>query len=357
MSVPPPVRPLPDLAVSLDHAVVTTSDTPLLLLDGDLVVVAVSGSLCRAFDLEPAEVTGRPVFAMGSGEWANPRLGSLLNAVVLGGAEIDSYEMDLESDRGPRKLELSAHMLIHADPDKVRLLLSVADRTDAREVERQNRELVAEKVLLIQELNHRVANSLQIIASVLMQSARRVSNEEIRSHLQKAHNRVMSVAAIQKQLASTGAAEVPLLPYFTQLCSSIGASMIPDPDLLAIKVDVDDSHVHSDVSISLGLIVTELVINALKHAYPDDQGGVITVTYASDESGWTLAVNDDGIGMPPAADRPAQAGLGTSIVEALARQLQARITIAPAHPGTSVTIVHQSADSAGADVLPLVRAL
>lgn len=354
----PHLAPTADPVTSLAQAMVTSSDTPLLLLDDQLAVIAASGSFCRAFDLDCDTITGSTIFAMGKGEWNNPRLRSLLGAVVSGGAEIDTYEMDLDAGegQGKRSLELSAHKLVYVDHANVRLLLSVADQTEARATARLNTQLVADKVLLVQELQHRVANSLQIIASVLMQSARRVSSDEIRAHLQKAHNRVLSVAEIQKQLAPTGASEIALKSYFTQLCSSIGASMIPDPDTLSIAVEVDDSVVGSDVSVSLGLIVTELVINSLKHAYPEDRGGKIKVSYSSDETGWTLHVDDDGIGMP-AKSKPARAGLGTSIVEALARQLQARITIVPAHPGTKVAVIHQAVDAAGADVLPLVRAV
>ena len=354
----PHSMPTTDPVNSLAQAMVTSSDTPLLLLDDQLAVIAASRSFCRAFDVDAEVITGGPIFAMGKGEWDLPRLRSLLGAVVSGGAEIDTYEIDLDAGegQGKRTLELSAHKLVYLDQAKVRLLLSVADRTDARAAARENTQLVADKVLLVQELQHRVANSLQIIASVLMQSARRVSNEEIKVHLQQAQSRILSVAEIQKQLATTGAAEVALKPYLTQLCTSIAASMIPDPDTLSIAVAVDDSVVGSDISVSIGLIVTELVINALKHAYPDDQGGKIKVRYAADDGGWALHVTDDGIGMP-ANPRAAKAGLGTSIVEALARQLQARITITPAHPGTSIAVIHQTVEAAGADVLPLVRAV
>ena len=353
-----PVPTIVDSATSLAKAMVVTSDTPLLLLDGDLIVLAASLSFCRAFHLDKSLVVGQPIFDMGSGEWDLARLKSLLTATVSGGAEVEKYEMDLEArdGRGMRSLELSAHKLDYADPDNIRILLSVSDKTEKRATAKEKDQLVAEKELLIQELQHRVANSLQIIASVLMQSARRVSNDEIRAHLQKAHNRVLSVASLQKQLATTGALEVELKPYFKQLCSSIGASMIADPDELSIAVDSDDTVVSSDTSVSLGLIVTELVINSLKHAFPNGRSGKIQVYYRTDDDGWTLCVADDGVGMPVKPAR-ADAGLGTSIVEALARQLRARIMIVDAKPGTSVSIVHEAAETAGADVLPLVRAL
>ncbi len=101
------------------------------------------------------------------------------------------------------RLILSAHKLDYFDTEKVRVVLAATDVTATRLAEEQKDALVREKQVLLQELQHRVANSLQIIASVLMQSARRVQSEETRLHLQDAHSRVMSIAMLQKQLAVT----------------------------------------------------------------------------------------------------------------------------------------------------------
>lgn len=116
--------------------------------------------------------------------------------------------------------------------------------------------------------------------------------------------------------------------------------MVHDPKQLSIEVDVDDSVVDADVSVSLGLIVTELVINALKHAFPDHRHGKIVVAYHSGGPNWTLSVTDDGIGMPENV-KDARPGLGTNIVEALAKRLEAEVVISPERPGTSVTIAHR----------------
>jgi len=149
----------------------------------------------------------------------------------------------------------------------------------------------------------------------------------------------MSVASLQQQLAASQLGDVALRPYFTALCESIGASMIRDHNQLSLEVRADDSITTADTSVSLGLIVTELVINALKHAFPQDRKGKILVDYQAHNANWTLSVEDDGIGMPTAPDS-AKAGLGTSIVQALAKQLGATITLVAANPGTKVSIVH-----------------
>jgi len=321
-------------------AIIASSNEPLLFLAADLRVVAASASFCRAFEIDPASVPGRPLSGLGGGEWALPQLTSLLRATASGSAEIAAYEIDLvRKGQATRSLVLNARKLEDGNKDHVRLLLAITDVTLARAEARQKDDLIREKAVLLQEVQHRVANSLQIIASVLMQSARKVQSEEARGHLQNAHHRVMSIAAVQRHLAVSTLGDVTLRPYFIQLCESLGASMIHDPERLSIVVTVDDSVVTANASVSLGLIITELVINALKHAFPEQKHGTITVDYRSDRQRWTLSVNDDGIGMPKGADK-AKPGLGTGIVEALARQLRGQIRVADASPGTAFTLVH-----------------
>jgi two-component sensor histidine kinase len=330
---------LAEAADSLALAVIASSNAPVLLLDGGLNVVAASDSFCDMFEIDPAPVPGRPLADLGAGEWNVPQLGSLLRATAAGSARIEAYEMDLKRfGKVSRCLVINARKLDYFDDDNVRLVMSVADVTDVRISDKLKDDLLREKGVLLQELQHRVANSLQIVASVLMQGARKVRSEQARGHLRDARNRVMSIATMQRQLAASRIGDVVLREYFTDLCGSIGASMIRDHDQLALEVKVDESMTKADVSVSLGLIVTELVINALKHAFPRHRKGKICVDYRSDGPAWTLTVRDTGIGMPkdPADAKP---GLGTGIVEALARQLGATVEVTAAKPGTRVSIV------------------
>jgi two-component sensor histidine kinase len=328
---------LAEAADSLALAVIASSNAPVLLLDGALDIVAASASICDAFQIDPDRVAG-PLAALGGGEWGVPQLGALLKATAAGSAEIDAYEMDLKRPgKVSRRLVVNARKLDYFDADNIRLVVSAADVTDARISEKLKDDLLREKAILLQELQHRVANSLQIVASVLMQSAKRVRSEQARGQLRDARNRVMSIATMQRQLAASRLGDVALRAYFTDLCDSIGASMINDHDQLSLEVAVDGSVAKSEVSVSLGLIVTELVINALKHAFPRHRKGKICVDYRSDGQAWTLSVRDTGVGMPKDPGRP---GLGTGIVEALSRQLNASVEVAAADPGTKVSIAH-----------------
>lgn len=331
-------------------AVVVSSNEPLLFLTDDLTIIAGSTSFCRTFGIDPASIPGRQLGQLGSGEWAMPKLDLLLKATASGSVQVEAYEIELvRPNQKTRQLVVNARTLDDGDVDHIRLLLAVTDVTDARAEARLKDDLVRDKAMLLQEVQHRVANSLQIIASVLMQNARRVLSEEARGHLQNAHHRVMSIAALQRQLSMSGASDVEVRNYFNQLCQSLGASMIADPDRLSIQVTVDDSRVTADVSVSLGLIVTELVINALKHAFPDERVGTIRVDYQSSGQDWTLSVVDDGIGMPSGDDAP-KAGLGSGIVEALAKNMLGEIQVTNADPGTKVSISHVESAGIKADL-------
>ncbi len=329
----------PDVERNLALAILASSTAPALLLDEDLAIIAASNSFYDIFALDPADVTGLPLSGVGAGEWDVPQLRSLLGATLSGHARIEAYEMDLKRDGAPRRLVLNAQKLDYGDAEHVRLLLTISDVTAARISEKLKDDLLREKATLLQELQHRVANSLQIIASVLMQSARRVQSEETKAHLRDAHHRVMSIATLQQQLASSQMGAVELRSYFTQLCQSLGASMIQDHDRLSLEVNADGSSVDANVSVSLGLIVTELVINALKHAFPTGSSGKIIVDYHASGPDWTLSVSDDGAGTPEQmAD--AKPGLGSIIIGALATQLEAVIETQGNHPGTKVSVRH-----------------
>ncbi len=330
-----------DPALSLTMAVIESSPTPLLLLGGDLRVVGASVSFCDAFGIDPATAVGGTLFELGSGEWDVPQLRALLGAIATGTPQVAAFEMELgRPGFEPRCLIINARRLTYRDIGQPRLLVAVADVTDARANEHAKDEAIDRLGVLLSEVRHRVANSLQIVSSLLLQTARRSGSPAIRDSLTVAHNRVMSVSALERQLSASpdGDQNVELATYFTSLCDNITASMIDDRKSVVLAV-TGGGLVSSRASISLGLIVTELVINALKHAFPAGRTGRIEISYQAHGPNWTLSVRDDGVGIP--ADRPAiRAGLGTGIVEALARQLQATVEVVSAVPGTIVCIEH-----------------
>jgi two-component sensor histidine kinase len=346
MAAPTPLHP-DDPSLSLALAMVCSSPTPLLLLNGSSEVIAASASFCQAFEIDPRTAVGQSIFRLGAGEWDVPQLRSLVEATASGHAAIEAYELDLRpANRGVRHLVLKVRKLAYGDSRHTRVIVAVADETEARTQAARGRALSETNALLLKEARHRIANSLQIIASVMMLKARRTASEETRGHLRDAHNRVMSVAELQQQLAASAEGDVAIGPYLTRLCQTITASMVADPEALSITVTAPDISIDPEASVSLGLIVTELVINSLKHGFPNGAGGRIDVRYAGDAPAWTLSVSDTGVGMPKVGAK-ATPGLGSSIVQALAGQLGACVEVAEASPGTRVSIVHPALKQAG----------
>ena len=339
----------PEAAPSLASALLNTSHLPLLLFNGDLRVVSVTPSFKTAFGHARGAVLGRSLKEIGEGEWDIPQLRLLLENALLGGPALGDYETDLvRPGVEPRRLIVNVQAIVYDDIHNARILLSINDVTNARRIEQLNVNLLLEKDrllnergILLQEMQHRVANSLQIIASVLLLKARTVTSEETRLHLRDAHDRVMSVAAVQNLLQSSlGSVEIG--PYLTKLCASLATSMIAESRPLAITVRADMVTVSSHEAVSLGLIVTELVINALKHAFPDNRAGKVEVVYGAGSPGWSLTVSDNGIGRDK-AKATTRGGLGTVIVDSLAKQLGAVVVISDEAPGTRVRLESHSA--------------
>ena len=331
----------PSTTFNLARAVITASATPVLLLDGDLVVYAASASFAKSFGVRAA--IGRPLASLGAGAWDKPELRHLLRLAAAGKAPVGGFEMALEgADAAPRPLTLTVQKLPDPDPAAAWLLVTVADGVDLQQRLDRAEELVREKTILLQEVQHRTANSLQIIASLLLQGARKVEQHEARTELEGAHGRVMSIAAVQSQLAASTLSEVALKPYLDELCAGLAKALINDPKRLSLHLDCEPVMVSARASTSLGLIITESVVNAIKHAFPDGRSGAITIAYATQGQAWTLSVSDDGVGSPQGGGE-VTVGLGTGIVQALASQLMATVERIELHPGLSVRIAHDAA--------------
>jgi two-component sensor histidine kinase len=327
---------------SLAHAIVATVREPLIVLDRKLRVVTASRSFLKLFDMENVTARGRPFFELSSGQWDLPELRKLLQDAIANDTTIEAYEIALEVPNiGLRHLLLNARQVLDGKSPHTALLVGLEDITERRDAQDLKDTLQQKQETLLLELQHRTANSLQIIASILLLKARTVQSEDTRSHLHDVHKRVILVATVQRQLCTSDLADkIELGPYLSSLCEGLVSSMVADDRAITIKTTATAGAVKSDEAISFGLIVTELVINALKHAFPDGRKGYIDVDFVGNESDWRLSVSDNGVGRRQDRAEPDHVGLGTTIVEALARQLKATVEVAAGQPGASTAIVH-----------------
>ena len=339
------------IALALSHAIIDTVRDPLLVLDQDHRITAASRSFYQTFDLGGQDVRGHLLFEIDGGQWNIPELRSLLETIAKEHAPIEKYEVDREFPRiGRRIMCLNARKVFYEQGTNSSVLLAFEDITERHAIEQQVQELLREKDMLLEEMQHRVANSLQIIASILLIKARTVQSEETRLQLQDAHQRVLSVAAVQQHLHVAGGGKpIEIGNYLSKLCETLAQSMIGDSRPISLKVEADAGTAVSHQAVSIGLIVTELVMNALKHAFPGEKkDAAILVSYKVADTDWKLTISDNGVGKSDPS-RDAKAGLGTSLVQSLAKQLDATVDIKCDSHGRAVSITHATFKAKAAD--------
>jgi chemotaxis protein methyltransferase CheR len=330
-------------ACALAQGIVDTVREPVLVLDQDLRVIAASRSFYAAFKVKPEDTQDKQLYELGDGQWNIPKLRLLLEDIIPAHGVMEDYEVEHEfPGLGHRIICLNARQIFFEDGAGTTILLGMEDVTQRNALIREKEDLLQQKDVLLYELQHRISNSLQIIASIILMKAKTAQSEETRNHLKDAHSRVMSIAEVQNQLhPSASAGQVDMIPYLSRVCESLAAAMIGNARSIALTVEGAGGLATSRQAESLGLIATELVMNSLKHAFPDEgETGRISVTYEVDGPDWKLSVADNGIGKPDGVFAQPKTGLGTGIVKALAHQLDAKVDTTAGREGTAVSITH-----------------
>ncbi|MFG1374729.1 response regulator [Xanthobacter oligotrophicus] len=210
--------------------------------------------------------------------------------------------------------------------------------------------LAAERALLLREMNHRVGNSLQIIMSLLSVQASATDDGRVKEALDSARNRVSAVAQVHRRLyTSDQIATVALDQYIGSLLDDLQVSAHRDLGGITITLDADPIHIDPDRAVAVGIIATELVINAMKYAYPGGEGAVRVALKRQGER-IDFTVEDDGAGMAapkaPETGAIASSGLGTRIVRAMSTKLGCEPTLDARETGTCVRLTFRLAEHA-----------
>ena len=330
-------RQLLESALAFSQSIVNSVREPLIVLDDRLRVRVASRSFYETFKATREETEGLLLYELGNRQWDVPGLRELLAKIGPGKSSMETYEVEHVFPVIGRRVMLLDARRISDGVQTTSVLLAMYDVSDLRAAKREKEELVRRQDLQMREMRHRIANSLQIIASILLMKARSVQSRETRLHLQEAHSRVLSLATLQNQLeVSSNGEQVEMRRYLVALCGSLETSITRPP--ITLQVHADPDWVMSSKAVSLGLMTTELVINAVKHAFPCTAEGNIEVQYEVDAHGWHLSVADDGVGFLDTGGGATAPGLGMTIVEALASRLDGGVEITNTRPGTIVSV-------------------
>lgn len=209
-------------------------------------------------------------------------------------------------------------------------------------IERERRERTLTAALerhkdLLKEMNHRVKNSLALANSVLGLHAYQAADPAVAVELKEAANRITAIGKAHELLYQGSDVEwLDIGKYIEAICKDLNAA-IPK---YKIHVSVDHGiEIATDLAISTALIVNELIANAAKYAYPDSTGEIWVTLFCYGETGFSICVRDEGMGLPSDFSLERKKGLGMRLVSALAQQLKGTVQVEPGNPGTQFCII------------------
>jgi PAS domain S-box-containing protein len=245
--------------------------------------------------------------------------------------------MGLRKPDGARVWVLvNAHPLREPDSEgSVGVVLSFIDITAHHEAQERLQASLAEKEVLLKEVHHRVKNNLQVIISLLRLQALPLADGQIKEQLRDTQNRVRAMALVHEQLyGAYDLAHIALKAYVQLLAATVMRSYNVHGNQITLTLAIDpDLELTIEIAAPLGLILTEIISNSVKYAFPDRQYGSIAISAHQGATVLTVNVTDDGVGLPAGFDPQVSASLGLQMVQRLAIQLGGTITV-ESQPGT-----------------------
>jgi len=255
------------------------------------------------------------------------------------GAGLELFARRADGSECPVDIMLSPLSAPESD-ERAGVLCVVRDVTERRKVEQRVRDSLREKEVLLQEIHHRVKNNLAVISSLFSLQSMRATDPELVTILTDGQHRVRSMALVHETLYRSGnLAFVDFADYAVGLCRDLERGHRLPGRTVEMLSRMEPVTMHVDVAVPCGLILNELVANALKHAFADGRNGCIELLLRRTPDGrGILEVVDNGVGPGRALDAGGTS-LGLRLITSLARQIDATFTLADAAPGTRATLV------------------
>jgi two-component sensor histidine kinase len=265
---------------------------------------------------------------------------SLIETILPEHATIEAFEVDrVFPSIGRRVMMLNARKVRRPGNYKNQVLLAIEDVTE-HEREAAHARIAA----LLQKLGHRIKNSLQIIVAMVSLEARSHKSGEGKAALERVSHRIAALGRLYSILGETNSVEeVDAATYLEALCRDLIESVQKENGIsIALKTEIESQPLPADRAIPLGLIVNELVTNAVKYAFPSETRGTVAVTLKRLPGELRLTVSDDGKGLDP---RRTDSGVGGRLVEIFARQLGGQVERESGSKGTIVSLTLPSREA------------
>lgn len=227
---------------------------------------------------------------------------------------------------------------------KTILLARVKMLLKTRKLSLQVNQLLHDKEMLMREIHHRVKNNLTVISSLLGIQAQYIKDKEAREIFKETENRARSMALIHQRLYSSESLKnIEYSEYIRTLVQDLFRTYSTSPDKVQLEIDVDEIDMDINTSVPLGLIINELVSNALKYAFPGDKSGYVKIGLHKKGKEYVLEVSDNGVGLPEDFDVDKTDTLGMLLINSLTQQIDGTLKIKK-KPGTTFKITFPQAE-------------
>ena len=294
--------------------------------DRDGLVTLISPSVKTQAGYDPADVLGHPV----TNFYADPDERQIFNDRLKKDGFLNDYELQLLARDGRViRVSASSKLVMGADGEPVGVEGVLRDITDRKYAEENLKASLKEKEVLLQEIHHRVKNNMQIISSLLNLQSRKLSDPKVVEIFQESRSRIRAMALIHEKLyQSRNLAQVNLAEYIESLYLHLYHMYGVDSSKVKINMDVQEIFLDINTAIPIGLVINELVSNAVKHAFPNGSQGEISLKLSSgDNGGRCLLVKDNGVGLPEGYDIHNPETLGMQLVCDLVAQVNGSIQV------------------------------
>jgi chemotaxis protein methyltransferase CheR len=311
----------------------------ILVLEPDLTIRFANRSFCQTFGVAPEVTVGRRLYEIGNGQWDIPKLRTSLETIISGRKTIEAFEVEyIFPSIGRRIMMLNARKVYRPRNKIQQILLAIEDVTERVRLEREHAAAHKRIDMLLQELTHRVKNSLQFIGAMVLIESRNHKSGEGKAALERVSHRITALGQLYSTLSKADTVEaVDAATYLDELCRDLIESVQKEGDTsIVLKTDFESELLPTDRAIPIGLIVNELVTNAVKYAFPGEAKGTVKVTLKRVPGELRLTVADDGQGLDP---RRADSGLGGRLVDGFARQLGGQVERKSDSQGTTVHLI------------------
>ncbi len=312
----------------------------MTLIDRAYVYEAANEAYCRAHQRSRTEIVGHTVADV----WGTDTFNNIIKGYLdqsFAGKDVHYESWFQFGNEGSLFFDVHYYPYYNEHGEVTHCVVVSHDITKRKTAEDLLQTSLKEKEVLLKEIHHRVKNNLQVISSLLNLQWSTIDNQEARELVRESQNRVRSMALIHERLyQSESLARIDFDDYLRSLTRELFRSYSAGG--ISLKMEGENTHLDVDTAIPCGLIVNELVSNALKHAFPDGRKGLIQIKFWSvGHNKYAIAVGDNGIGLPPDLDIQKTKTLGLQLVNMLVRQLHGTLDVVT-EGGTTVMVTFAS---------------